>query len=159
EYKLKSDALNTLIRQKLVEIEAKKKGITAEELLKQEVDSKVPEPSEAEAKGYYLGMKSQTTLPFDTVKTQIVQILKNLEIQQTGESYQGSLQAKANVSVRLQPPSVHVTYDPARVRGNPNAPVTIVEFSDFQCPFCTKTESTLNGLLAKYSGQVKIAYM
>src|SRR5712664_2986383 len=54
EYKIKSEALKTLIRKKLIESEAKKKGITAEQLLDQEVNSKIPEPSDAEAKGYFL---------------------------------------------------------------------------------------------------------
>lgn len=159
EYKVKSDALNTLIRKKLIEVEAKKKGLTIEELLKEEVDSRIQEPSDAEAKGYYLGMKSQTTLSFDTIKPQIIRLLKNLEIQQARDSYENSLQAKADVSVRLQPPSVHVPYDPARVEGNPNAPVTIVEFADFQCAFCRKTEDTLRALLAKYDGRVKLAFL
>jgi protein-disulfide isomerase len=44
------------------------------------------------------------------------------------------------------------------VRGNPNAPVTIVEFSDFECPYCKAAEPTLKHLLEKYSGQLKIGY-
>jgi protein-disulfide isomerase len=44
------------------------------------------------------------------------------------------------------------------VKGDPKAPVTIVEFSDFQCPYCKKSESTLKDLLAKYNGQVKVAW-
>jgi protein-disulfide isomerase len=45
------------------------------------------------------------------------------------------------------------------VKGDPKAPVTIVEFSDFQCPYCKKSESTLHDILAKYSGRVKLAYL
>src|SRR5215472_12560566 len=54
EYKTKRDALNQLIRRKLIEAEAKKRGLSTEELLRQEVESKIPEPSDEEAKGYYL---------------------------------------------------------------------------------------------------------
>src|SRR5215467_10754091 len=53
EYKLKSDALDKVIRRKLIEVEAKKRGLSTEELLKQEVDSKISEPSDDEARGYY----------------------------------------------------------------------------------------------------------
>src|SRR5579863_9751818 len=49
EYNVKREALDSLIRRKLVEAEAKKRGLTVDELLKQEVDSKIPEPSDAEA--------------------------------------------------------------------------------------------------------------
>jgi len=159
EFKLKSDALNQLLRQKLIEAEAKRKGVTPEELLKQEVDSKIAEPSDDEAKGYYLAAKNQTSLTFEDIKPQIKQLLKAAEIQQAREKYGDSLRAKADVSIRLQQPKVEVAYDPARVRGDAKAPITIVEFSDFQCPFCQKAQATLNDLLAKYNGQVKLAFL
>ena len=53
---------------------------------------------------------------------------------------------------------VSVSFDMARLRGTPEAPVTIIEFSDFQCPFCRKAESTLKEVLAKYEGKVSIAH-
>src|SRR6266404_2316476 len=159
EYKIKSEALKTLIRKKLIEAEAKKKGITAEQLLDQEVNSKIPEPSDAEAKGYFLAIEDHTALSFDTVKRQVKQFIKNAEAQQIRDKYEQSLRAKADVSVLLQPPSVEVGYDSARVKGNPNAPVTIVEFADFQCPFCQKADATLKALLAKYDGRVKLAFL
>ena len=159
EFKVKSDALNQLMRQKLIEAEAKKKGVTAEELLKQEVDSKIAEPSDDEAKGYYLAAKNESSLTFEEIEAQIKQLLRTAEIQQAREKYVESLRAKANVSVRLQSPKVEVAFDPARVRGDAKAPVTIVEFSDFQCPFCQKAEPILKDLLAKYNGQVKLAFL
>src|SRR6516164_950117 len=64
EYKLKRDALDKIIRKKVVEAEAKKRGLTPEELLKQEVDSKIPEPSDEVAKGYFLAAQNQSTLSF-----------------------------------------------------------------------------------------------
>jgi protein-disulfide isomerase len=54
---------------------------------------------------------------------------------------------------------VEVSYDRKRLRGNPAAPVVIVEFSDFQCPFCRRVVPTLRGLLDKYKGQVSLAYL
>jgi len=74
------------------------------------------------------------------------------------QEYADSLRAKAEVAVMLRPPKVEVSYDPARVRGDPKAPVTIVEFSDFQCPYCKKAQDTLKDLLIKYKGRVKLAF-
>src|SRR5260370_21252064 len=82
EYKLKSDALNQSIRKKLIELEAKKKGLSTEELLNQEVDSKISDPSDDVAKGYYLATNSQTTLPFDQIKAQAKQLLKPTDFEQ-----------------------------------------------------------------------------
>src|SRR5436309_15533975 len=132
EYKLKSDALDKVIRKKLIEVEAKERGLSAEELLKQEVDSKISEPSDDEAKGYYLAVKAQTTLAFDDVKAQVKQLIKNNEIQQARDKYADSLRDKSEVSILLQPSSVEVAYDEARVKGDREAPITVIEFADFQ---------------------------
>jgi protein-disulfide isomerase len=159
EYQVKRDALDSLIRRRLVEAEAKKKGWTVDELLKQEVDSKIPEPSDAEAKGYFLAARNSNTLSFEELKPQLKQIVRTAEIEQAREKYANSLRASVNVAVLLQPPSADVIYDSARVKGKPDAPVTIVEFADFQCPFCQRIEATLKTLLAKYDGRVKLAYL
>jgi protein-disulfide isomerase len=158
EYKLKSDALNQSIRKKLIEVEAKKKGLSAGDLLKQEVDSKISDPSDDEAKGYYFAVKNQTTLPFEQIKSQVKQLMRSAEVEQAREKYADSLRDKVEVSILLQPPVVQVDYDPARVKGNADAPVTIVEFADFQCPFCSRAQPVLNDVLAKYKGKVKLAY-
>ncbi len=159
EYKIESKALDALIRKKLVENEAKKQGMTVEQLYQKEVDSKVPDPSEAEVKGYYFAVKNQVNEPFEKVEPQLAKVVKALEIQQAREKYADSLRAKANVSILLQPPTVRLgANDPARIEGNPDAPVTIVEFADFQCPFCGRVEPTLTNLLKKYKGKVKLAF-
>ena len=44
------------------------------------------------------------------------------------------------------------------IRGNPNAPVTIIEFSDFECPFCSRFHPTLKRVLAEYGDQVRWVY-
>ena len=44
------------------------------------------------------------------------------------------------------------------IRGNPSAPVTIVEFSDFQCPFCVRFHPTLQQILLDYSNDVRWVY-
>jgi protein-disulfide isomerase len=159
EYKIESQALDALIRQKVVEAEAKKEGMTVEQLYQKEVDSKVPDPSGAEARGYYLAVRGQTTLPFSTVEPQIKRLIKNAEIQAARAKYADSLRVNARVAIFLQPPTVELgSNDPARIEGNPKAPITIVEFADFQCPFCGRVEPTLMDLLKKYKGQVKLAF-
>ena len=85
-------------------------------------------------------------------------LLRAAEIQQAREEYAESLRAKAGVVILLSPPREEVAYDPARVRGTMSAPVTIVEFSDFQCPFCRKAATTMKNLLAEYNGRVKLAF-
>jgi protein-disulfide isomerase len=159
EYELKKKALDSLIEQKLVEAAAKEKGIPKEKLLEQEVDAKVQEPTDGELQAYYLAQKGRMNRPFDEVKDQVRQGLKQAKIQQGRQDYLKGLRADSNVVVLLTPPRVQVAYDPARLRGNPKAPVMIVEFSDYQCPYCRQVEPTLKELLAKYGGDnVSLAY-
>ena len=159
EYQMKSKALEDLIGKRVIEAEGKKRGLSADKLLEQEVDTRVADPSDAEVEGYYLAIKSQLNQPFQEVKPTLQKAVKALKIQQARQDYADSLRAKIEVVVLLRPPKVEVAYDPARVRGDAQAPVIIVEFSDFQCPFCQKAQATLKDLLAKYNGQVKLAFL
>src|SRR5216684_567861 len=70
EYEIKRKALDNLIEQKMLEDAAKKKGLTKEKLLDQEVNSKIPDPSDAELEGYYVGL-GRVTAPFAEVKTKL----------------------------------------------------------------------------------------
>jgi protein-disulfide isomerase len=46
----------------------------------------------------------------------------------------------------------------APIRGNPSAPVTIVEYGDFQCPYCEKSRPTLQQILETYPKEVRLVY-
>lgn len=158
EYELKRQVLDGLINQRLVEAEAARLGLTPPALLKQEVDSKIADPSDDEVLALYNAQKDRINRPFEEVKTQIRDAIKDSKTKDARKAFFDSLREKTEVSVFLKPPRVAVSYDPERVRGNASAPVTIVEFSDFQCPFCLRAHSTVQGLLAKYDGRVKLAY-
>ena len=92
------------------------------------------------------------------------QIRSYLEAQRSAaqrQAFVGTLRAKAKVDVRLEAPPVfraEVATDGAPVRGDVKAPITIVEFSDFHCPFCRSVQPALLQVLAKYPGQVRLVY-
>lgn len=158
EYQIKKKALDSLIGQKVLEAEAKKKGLTTEKLLEQEVDAKVPEPTDAEIGAVYAVQREQLNKPLDEVKAQLQQTLKRAKTQQARQEYSAKLRDQAKIAVLLSPPRTQVSFDPARVRGNPKAKVMIVEFSDFQCPYCGQVEATLKSVLAKHQDTVALAF-
>ena len=160
EYQIKKKALDNMIAQRILDAEAKKKGLTADKLLEQEVDAKIAEPTDVELKAVYAVQKEQKeqNRTFEEMKPQLAQTLKRARIQQARQEYSAHLREQAKVSVMLNPPRVEVAVDPARVRGNPKAKVMIVEFSDFQCPYCGQVEGTLKSVLAKHEGVVALAF-
>jgi Protein-disulfide isomerase len=158
EYQIKRKALDNLISQRILEAEAKKKGLTTDKLLEQEVDSKIPQPTDVELKALYAVQREQLGKPFEEAKVQLLSTLRNARIQQARQEYSAHLRDHAQVAVLFSPPRVQVAPDPARVRGNPKAKVMIVEFSDFQCPYCQRAEITLKGVLAKHADAVAVSY-
>jgi protein-disulfide isomerase len=158
EYEVKSKALESLIRHRVVEVEAERRNISADALIKREVDSKVADPTDGEVEAYFLG-QTQSGVRLEDVKEQYRNTLKQLKMVKARQAYADSLRAKTEVTILLDRPSIDVPYDEARVEGSLDAPVTIVEFADFQCPFCQKTEATLKALLSKYDGRVKLAFL
>ena len=156
EYELRSRALDKLIDQSLLDAAAARKSITRDQLLLEEVTSKVPDPTDAEIEAYYLGQHEYR--PLEELKPKLRESLKNARTEQVRAALMARLRREASVSVLLTPPKTEVGYDATRVRGNPNAPVTIVEFSDFQCPYCRASEQTVKNLLAKYGDKLKVAY-
>jgi protein-disulfide isomerase len=158
EYEIKQQALENLISRKLLESEGRVRGIPVAELLRQEVDAKVPEPTEAEVSTFYEAQKDRINRPLEEVKTQIVQLLKQNRQQQYRQAFLKSLRERTEVAVHLAAPRIPVTPDPNRMLGPPDAPVAIVEFSDFQCPYCQKAYSTVQAMLKKYGDRVNLSY-
>ena len=159
EYDIKRKALDNLVEQKMLENAAKAKGITTEQLLHNEVDSKVKEPNDDVIQGYYLAQSARLNRPLDdALKTQLRQAIKNSQLQQLRQDYMKQLRAENKVVVLLSPPRVQVASDSKRLRGNTKAPVMIVEFSDYQCPYCHQVEPTVKDILAKYGDKVSLSY-
>jgi len=159
-YQVRRQGLESLIVKRLVE--AKAGGKQVDEFLQAELMDKVPDPTEAELKKVYDDAKGQgrDLPPFAQVKDSIVRYLKQQQAQKALASYVDKLKADAKVEVLLAP------YRPPRVvveakgpaKGPEKAPVTIVEFSDFQCPFCTRAEAVVAEVLRAYPDKIRLVY-
>ena len=158
EYDLKIKALEALFNQRLLEREAKAAGLSSDGYLEQMVDRTLPPLSAGEIEAYYLAQKDRLNRPLKDVRAQVEQSLVQARRQQARQDFLDRLRQKAEVSILLSRPKVEVTVDPARLRGNPDAPVTIVEFADFQCPYCQSAEKTVKELLEKYKSNVRLGY-
>jgi protein-disulfide isomerase len=159
EYEIKRKALDPIIDQKLLESAAKEKGLTSEQLLHQEVDAKVEDPNDDEIKGYYLAQSARLNRPLDdALKVQVRQAIRQAQMTLLREDFMKRLRDQSKVVVLLSPPRVQVAYDAKRLRGDAKAPVMIVEFSDYQCPYCHQIEPTVKNLIAKYGDKISLSY-
>ncbi|HEX8699977.1 MAG TPA: thioredoxin domain-containing protein [Myxococcaceae bacterium] len=70
----------------------------------------------------------------------------------------GSAPAPTEAPEPAEPPVQQIAVGKAPVKGPANAPVTIVAWSDFECPFCSRVVPTLKALEEEYKGKIKVAF-
>jgi protein-disulfide isomerase len=159
---LKSQTLDELVEQRLIEKKAKAEGVTPEALVEREVNSKVPEPQQAEMQALYDQAKAsgRPLPPFDQVKGEIVKHLKQQKGEGSKKTFMDKLRADNKVELLLPPllmPKVEVAaVGPSK--GDANAPVTIVEFSDYECPYCSRAEEAVTKVMEAYKGKVRVVF-
>jgi len=160
-YELRRKQLDTMIDQKLLENEAAKRGLTIAALVQAEVTSPVTGATSEDAEKFFKENSAKLKGDFKSLEEQIRNFLTAQRLQARQQVFLSSLRATAKIEVFLaQPPVIRseVAVEGAPVRGDASAPVTIVEFSDFHCPFCRKVEPVLDDLRAKYGAKIKTVY-
>ncbi|MCX7999477.1 MAG: DsbA family protein [Leptospiraceae bacterium] len=141
-----SFATHEMLRQ-----EAKQLGVEPEQVLNQ--GTKNYSPPEEEIMAVYDAYKSQLQgKKYEEVREQIVDFL----IQQKKNEYKNQLAKKYEISVHIEkPPRIQVEEKNNPALGPNNAKVTIIEFSDFECPYCQRSQSTNTRLREKYKDQIR----
>ena len=160
-YELKRQKLNQLIDAQLLTEQAKQRSISVSTLLEQEVNDKVQPISEEEIQNFYAKNKERLPVALDKVHDQIRDYLREQKIAQRKNEYFKTLRSNANVVTYLKPPPIYraeVSTNGAPSKGASDAPVKIVKFEDFECPFCKTVQPTLAKLLEKYDGKVRLVH-
>ena len=159
-YALLDKKLEQLIGDRLLAQEAKKRGMPVEQLVKAEVYAKVPEVTDAEVTTF-LNSKDRAGLPQMSeadLRLKVGEYLRLMKLNDRRRALVESLRAQVPVTVYLQASAaarVPVSASRGFARGAVEAPVTIVEFTDFQCPYCKTATATVQQVLEKYPGKVK----
>ena len=158
EYNTKRAVLDELIAERLLAAEAARRKITADELLQAEVEKKIAEPDPAELETVYAGISDR--FPGMTREEALAQMaagMRRQRITARRTEFVDQLRAAAKVRVNLEPPRATVSTE-GPSRGKETAPVTIVEFSDFECSFCSRVTATLKQLESKYGDKIRLVY-
>ena len=159
EYAFKRELIEGAIGQKLLENEAKKRGITVADLRQQEVESKTEVVSETQAKEFYEQNRQRFgTLSEAEALDQIQKGLFQQRLQRKLNEYVATLKSGASVRVLLEPHRIKVDPSDDPSKGPADAAVTIVEFSDFQCPYCSRIPPVLKRVEETYGKNVRVVF-
>jgi len=161
EYEIRKDALSELIAERLFEAEAKKRGLTAEELRQREIVERAETPPAGLAASIYSRNHERFAgVSEDKALERIHELLAERSQSERRDVFDRELREGKTVDVRLEPPRVVVDIPKgAPSTGSEDAPVTIVEFTDYQCPYCHRAQSTIEKVLARYSGKVRFVHL
>ncbi len=153
-YEARAEALEGLIADLVVATEAEKRGLSEQELVEHHGEL-LGDVDDEEVARFFAENRARMR-PGETLAKIGPEIRRFLERNRRNIVLK-SLRDAANVTVRLEPPRIHVLATGPSL-GNDDAPVTIVEFSDYQCQFCGRAEPTVKQVLEKYPDSVRLVY-
>jgi protein-disulfide isomerase len=163
-YDLRKQALDNIIDEYLVQQAARSAGVKPDEYVARQVRSSTSQVTAREAEQFYGEHKAQLDAQtgghtFSQIEPRLVAALQRQRDQDAQKQLIQKLRAANQVSVLLQAPRVRVASAGHPSVGVSSAPITIVEFSDFQCPFCRAAESSLKQVRQKYGDEIRLVYM
>jgi protein-disulfide isomerase len=160
-YDGRKQALDAIVADMLLEQAAKAKGQTPAQYRDAEVARRLTPVTDGQVAAFYA--QNQPQMQGRPLEQMSGAIRQYLEEQQRASAFQAMVaelrKAGPAVSVVIDAPRYTVTVaadDP--ILGTANAPVTLVEFSDFQCPFCARVMPTLKKVKETYGDRVRIVW-
>lgn len=160
-YQNRRAVLEQMMGDIVIENAAKSANKSTADFLQEEVQKRAQPVSDGEVTQFFEANKDRTQgRTFDQLKEPIRQFLGEQKKQQARAQLAAELSSKnGGVRVLLDPPRENVSVDPADpVKGPATAAVTIIEYSDYQCPFCARVNPTLDRVRETYGDKVRIVF-
>ena len=149
-------ALEDLIDNQLLADEAHKRNVTVDQLLDTVVYKDVKDPTEDQLEVYYEGL--DTKEPYAAVRNDVLQHIRDLRRAKARTAFVDNLRQQAQINVLLMPPVADVNIAKAYTNGSPEAQVTLVEFADYECPYCQKVNPQIQQMKKEYGDKLTIVY-
>jgi protein-disulfide isomerase len=158
-YALRKQDLELKVNDTLLTQEAQKKGVTTRALLDTEVSAKVPAVTDAQAQAFYDQNKDRISGEFAQVKAQIIQYIKESKDQEATLAFAQQLRRAATVQINLTAPVspvFSIATDDQPTKGSEKASVTLIAFTDFQCPSCARQHPVLDRIVTEFGDRVRL---
>ena len=157
-HQLIDSATRRYVREQLVEIEAADRGVSGDALIAELLDGKV-NISDEDVQFFFLQNQAQLGgRAFEEVGPQIRQYLEGQVRDSVLEEFSEGLAAEGDVTYVLGPFRVDIDIDGDPSIGPDDAVVTVVEFSDFECPYCQLFGPTLEQIKTTYPDEVRVVF-
>jgi protein-disulfide isomerase len=157
-YAAEKSAVDRRINDLLLIAEANKRKIGPEEIVRAEVTDKLKPPTEADVTNFYNENKPRVTGDLASARAAIVNYL----LQQQQEKLETALSERLRTGAKVQmllpepvPQALNVSANNGPARGDANAAVTIIEFTDFQCAACGAMYPVMEDVLKSYGNRVR----
>ncbi len=158
-YDILRAGIEQLVATELIEQEAAARGVSADALQNTEIVEKSTKPSDEEVKKLYDDNQAQMGgQTLDQMKERLAQYLMQERMQKRALEFIAELKKKYPTKILLRPKTIDVGLGSRPPFGDAKAPITIVEFSDYECPFCKRAEPTVKEVLKFYGDKVRLAY-
>jgi protein-disulfide isomerase len=157
-YELTKRQTDQMVDDNLLLEEARRRQIGPEEIVRAEVSDKVRPPTEVEVTKFYNENKARIAGDLNSVRNQVANYLQEQSRQRLEQELSARLRKNADIRWLISEPvqpvqNISVDDDP--VRGEATAPITVVEFTDFQCPACAAMHPVLEEVLKSYGSKVR----
>jgi protein-disulfide isomerase len=158
-YEARRAAVEEVVATTLIDQEAKAQGMDRAALIEKEITSKVAQVDEPQIAAWYQANQARVQgASLDQVRQPIRTFLIQERMQAARERYLNTLKSKTKVAVMLEPPRQVVAAANGASKGSVSAPVEIIEFSDFQCPYCQRVNPTVDQVLSTYGDRIHFVY-
>lgn len=160
-YETRRRVLDVVIGNHLIDREAMARGLSRDELLAIEIPSRtLPITDEEIALVYERNREALGDRTLDDSRSEIQDAIERQRPIQALRQFMADLRQEADdVILTLEPPRQQVEVfsdDPSR--GPTDAPIVLIEFSDFQCPYCQRATGILSDLVDRYADQIRFIY-
>ena len=158
-YEARRMALDDLVGDALIDQDAKARSLDRTTVVEQEISSKVTQPTDAEIASWYQANQQRVQgATLDQVRAPIRAFLAQERTNAVRQAYLNRLKTKTTVKLMLEPPRLAMKAADAPAQGPASAPIELIEFSDFQCPYCQRAHPTVKQVLDAYGGRIRLVY-
>jgi protein-disulfide isomerase len=156
---IRRKAAREYIERRLLEAEARRRGLAGPEaLLAEAVYSKLPAPTEEDALAFYEQNSEGIEGSFEEVKPRIFEFLLQEAAEDAADDFLSGLWDQAGAKLNVPAVRTKIAVDGPSI-GPADAPVTIYEFSDFQCPYCRASGPVMDEIKAHYGDKVRVVFV